>query len=100
MLELGPDAERLHRRLGEQAGKVAWRLYLLGDMAPVVADGARRAGLAPSSIISGGNHDQIATDILREAGPEDLVLVKGSRGMGMDRVATIIRDRSPFRKEA
>jgi UDP-N-acetylmuramoyl-tripeptide--D-alanyl-D-alanine ligase len=100
MLELGPESEQLHGRLGEQAGKVAWRLYLLGAMAPVVADGARRSGLASSAIIIGGNHDEIVTDILREAGPDDMVLVKGSRGMGMDRVATLIRDRSPSRKEA
>jgi UDP-N-acetylmuramoyl-tripeptide--D-alanyl-D-alanine ligase len=56
--------------------------------------------VATRSIIIGGNHDEIVTDILREAGPDDLVLVKGSRGMMMDRVATLIRDRSPSRKEA
>lgn len=100
MLELGPDAERLHRKLGEQAGKVAWRLYLIGDMAPVVAEGAHQAGLAPSAIIIGGTHEEIAAEILREARPDDLVLVKGSRGMGMDRVATLIRDQSHLRKEA
>jgi UDP-N-acetylmuramoyl-tripeptide--D-alanyl-D-alanine ligase len=100
MLELGPDAEQLHRRLGEQAGTIAWRLYLLGAMAPAVANGARRAGLASSAIVIGGNHDEIATDILREACPDDVVLVKGSRGMGMERVATLIRERSHFRKEA
>jgi UDP-N-acetylmuramoyl-tripeptide--D-alanyl-D-alanine ligase len=100
MLELGPESEQLHRKLGEQVGKIAWRLYLLGTMAPIIADGARHAGLASSAIVIGGNHDEIVTDILREAGPDDLVLVKGSRGMGMDRVATLIRDRSAFRKEA
>lgn len=100
MLELGPDSEHLHRILGKRAGAVAWRLYLIGGMAPVVAEGARAAGLAPSAIRVGGSHEEIADDILREAGPGDLVLVKGSRGMAMDRVATLIRERTPFRKEA
>lgn len=99
MLELGPDGEHLHRRLGEQAGKVASRLYLLGDMATVVADGARLAGLAPSAIVIGRNHEEIVTDILHLAAPDDLVLVKGSRGMGMDRLSTLIRNLSHFQKE-
>lgn len=99
MLELGPDAEQLHRRLGEQAGKVASRLYLLGGMATVVAEGARLAGLEPSAIVTRENHEEIAADILRQAGPDDLVLVKGSRGMGMDRLSTLIRNLSHFQKE-
>jgi len=100
MLELGSDAERLHDRLGEQAGNVVWRLYLLGEMASVVAAGARRVGLASGSISVGGTHEEIAADILREVEPGDVVLVKGSRGMQMDRVATIIRDRFTFEREA
>jgi len=100
MLELGPEAETLHRRLGEQAGKVARRLYLLGGMAPVVAAGARFAGLGQSAIVTGADQDGIVNDILREARPGDLVLVKGSRGMGMDRLAALLRDRAQIRKEA
>ena len=100
MLELGPDAEHLHRKLGEEAAKVVWRLYLLGGMAPVVADGARHAGLPSAALRVCGSHEEIAEQILREAEPGDLVLIKGSRGMGMDRVAILMRDRFPFRKEA
>jgi UDP-N-acetylmuramoyl-tripeptide--D-alanyl-D-alanine ligase len=100
MMELGADTELLHRQLGEQAGKVAWRLYLLGAMAPIVAAGALSAGLDQSAIIIGGTHDEIAADILGEADPGDLVLVKGSRGMGMDRVATLLRKKTSRRKEA
>ena len=99
MLELGPDSERLHRRLGELAGRVVWRLYLLGGMAPAVADGARRSGLDPAAIRVCGSHEEIAAAILREARPDDLVLVKGSRGMGMDTVASLIREQATSRKE-
>jgi UDP-N-acetylmuramoyl-tripeptide--D-alanyl-D-alanine ligase len=100
MLELGPEAETLHRLLGEQAGTVARRLYLLGGMAPAVAAGALLAGLDESAIVTGTDHDEIVSDILREARPGDLVLVKGSRGMGMDRLAALLRNRAQIRKEA
>ncbi len=100
MLELGPDSERLHFKIGELAGKVAGRVYLRGDMASVVAAGARRSGLDPAAIVVGMKHEEIAADILRLAEPDDLVLVKGSRGMAMDRVATLIRDAYHCRKEA
>ena len=99
MLELGPDTAELHRQVGEMAGKVAWRLYLMGEMTPHVADGARRGGIDPAEIIVGMSHGEIAADILRLSMPGDLVLVKGSRGMAMERVATLIRDEYNCRKE-
>jgi UDP-N-acetylmuramoyl-tripeptide--D-alanyl-D-alanine ligase len=100
MLELGPNAPELHRQVGALAGKVAWRLYLVGEMAPHLADGARRGGMNPAAISMGMSHEEIAADILRLAGPGDLVLVKGSRGMAMERVATLLRDEYHCRKEA
>jgi len=100
MLELGPDAARLHGQVGEVAGKVVRRLYLLGEMAPAVADGARRTGLSPTAIRIGMSHEEIAADILREAEPGDLALVKGSRGMAMDRVAALIREQFNSGREA
>ncbi len=100
MLELGPETEALHRRLGEQAGRIVQRLYLRGAMAPAVAEGARRAGLPASAIVIASEHDAIASAILHDAKTDDLLLVKGSRGAGMDRVAALIRDHSLLSKEA
>jgi UDP-N-acetylmuramoyl-tripeptide--D-alanyl-D-alanine ligase len=100
MLELGAESARLHGEIGELAGRVAWRLYLQGEMSSVVAAGARRGGLHPDAILAGMTHEEIAADILAQAGPGDLVLVKGSRGMQMERVAALIRERSDSRKEA
>ena len=100
MLELGPDAPELHRQVGELAWKVAWRLYLVGKMAPHVAHGARHGGMNPAAIVVGMSHEEIAADILRLAEPGDLVLVKGSRGLAMERVATHLRDEYHRTKEA
>jgi len=92
MLELGPEAARHHRSLGEQAARVATRLYLKGPLAPVVAEGAMHAGLPDSRVLVTESHEEIAADIIKESQPGDLVLVKGSRGMGMDRVAALLRE--------
>lgn len=92
MLELGQDAEELHRMLGRQAGKVASRLYLIGDMAPIVAESALREGLAPSAISIGMTHDEIAADVMQNVQSGDLLLVKGSRGMAMDRIVHAIKE--------
>ncbi len=100
MLELGPEAPELHRQVGEMAGKVSWRLYLVGKLAPHVADGARRGGMNPAAIVVGMSHEEIAADILRLAEPGDLVLVKGSRGMAMERVAIHLREEYHRTKEA
>ena len=100
MLELGPDTKSLHRMIGEEAAKVAWRLYLQGEMATMVADGAIAGGLDPTAISVGMSHEEIAADILRQAEVGDLVLVKGSRGMRMERVATLIKDQFNCEKKA
>ena len=46
MLEVGPEAEELHRALGREAGVRLAGVVALGDFAGAVADGARAAGLA------------------------------------------------------
>lgn len=91
MLELGGDEAELHRLAGIQAARVADRLYLYGNLTAHTAAGALTAGMAADCVICGMDHGEIAADIVRRVAPGDLVLVKGSRGMKMDRVADAVR---------
>ena len=93
MLELGGDEAQLHRQIGVQAAQVADRLYLIGDLTVTSAEGAREAGLAAEQVCSGMDHTAVAADIIERARPGDLVLVKGSRGMRMEKIAELIRQR-------
>jgi len=91
MLELGAGTEEAHRDLGRFAAGCVERLYLLGEMAGLVAEGARAAGCAQENILVAADHDEIARDLLAWMRPGDCVLVKGSRGMRMERVAQAVR---------
>jgi len=91
MLELGSDEVELHRLTGIQAAQVADRLYLIGTLTAHTAEGAREAGMAADQICNGSNHADVANDIIERVCPGDLVLVKGSRGMRMEKIAELIR---------
>ncbi|SJZ99404.1 UDP-N-acetylmuramoyl-tripeptide--D-alanyl-D-alanine ligase [Trichlorobacter thiogenes] len=91
MLELGKDELELHRQLGMQAASVADRLYLLGNLTKETASAAKEAGMGAEAIVSAASHEEIANDIIKQAGPGDLILVKGSRGMKMEKIAALLR---------
>lgn len=93
MLELGCDEKELHRRLGVLAARVADRLYLYGDLTACTADGALSAGMPESAVIRARTIGEISGDILARAANGDFVLVKGSRGMRMEKVAEDIRNK-------
>lgn len=91
MLELGGNEAELHRMIGVQAARVADRLYLYGSLSASSAEGAISAGMPETAVIRGLSHAEIASDILVNATDGDLVLLKGSRGMQMEKIADNIR---------
>lgn len=90
MLELGAAADRLHRQIGGHAGRAGIdRLFVAGSFAGSVADGAADAGMTAERIVCGGR-DEITERLMRELAPNDVILVKGSRGMAMETVVAAI----------
>jgi UDP-N-acetylmuramoyl-tripeptide--D-alanyl-D-alanine ligase len=88
MLELGEHAERLHRECGRAAYAADLDLLVAvgGAAARALADEARAAGLPSSQITVVTDKTAAVQEILKRARPGDLVLVKGSRGIGLDLV--------------
>lgn len=85
MLELGDEAPGAHRRVGAAAAGAADLLVVLGEYAGDVVDGAREAGMAVDRAMTVAGVDEAVRLVeARLAGA--LVLVKGSRGMELDRV--------------
>ena len=90
MLELGPDEERLHREMGARAAGSADAIVAVGDRGRWIADGARAAG-APTVLVATDADDAAA--ILERAlapGVGDLVLLKASRGIGLERAVELL----------
>ncbi|MEJ2282912.1 MAG: UDP-N-acetylmuramoyl-tripeptide--D-alanyl-D-alanine ligase [Desulfobacterales bacterium] len=86
MLELGARAPELHRQLGARAASMNIdRLYVSGEHAAAVADGARNEGLQPADAVA-GSREHILDDLKKYLQPGDWVLVKGSRGMAMEKI--------------
>ncbi|MBI3620952.1 MAG: UDP-N-acetylmuramoyl-tripeptide--D-alanyl-D-alanine ligase [Nitrospirae bacterium] len=92
MLELGPEAERWHEEIGRYAaGLPVSRLVTVGALAGRMADGAGAAGLAADAIRRCADVADARAVVRRwldagEIRPGDVVLVKGSRGMRMERL--------------
>ena len=89
MLELGEQAEAMHRQAGRDlAGKGIDLLVSVGTLGRYIAKGAAEGGLEAESYDSAdAARDQLAR--LLQAG--DAVLVKGSRGMAMEQLIEPIR---------
>lgn len=86
MLELGETSAALHCDIGRHAALTApRRLYLSGNFAGDIALGALEGGLDKDQIITGSLED-ITADLIDRADPRDCILVKGSRGMHMERI--------------
>ncbi len=81
MLELGDDHEDGHRRVGEAAAGIVDRLLVVGKGATGIARAARSAGLADVRQVA---DRASALDELRDIRPGDVVLLKASRGIGLD----------------
>jgi UDP-N-acetylmuramoyl-tripeptide--D-alanyl-D-alanine ligase len=87
MGELGAAADAAHREIGERAGSLALdALFVLGDSAELVAEGAREAGLDPERIHVAKDHDTLARALKGQLSKGDRVLFKGSRSAGMERI--------------
>jgi UDP-N-acetylmuramoyl-tripeptide--D-alanyl-D-alanine ligase len=85
MRELGPAAEPFHREIGEQAARLGLeRLITVGQLGRAIAEGAQ-AALGERAEWQPDN-DRAAERLLALLGPGDVVLVKGSRAMGMEAI--------------
>lgn len=88
MQELGDESANKHRQLGEQAVTRcgADLLIACGDYAPYVVAGARASGLPASRSLVCRTPEDTLPHLGQAILPGDVVLVKGSRALGMERI--------------
>jgi UDP-N-acetylmuramoyl-tripeptide--D-alanyl-D-alanine ligase len=90
MLELGPYERGGHEMVGLRAAQVASVLLTLGDRAHMIADAARRAGMRKNAIIEFDDFDPLMDWLKNNLTANDSVLIKGSHGLRMDRITSML----------
>lgn len=90
MLELGPEEERLHREIGARAAAVVDALVAVGERGRWIAEGARAAGLRRVSEAHDADEAVLTVERALSPGVGDLLLVKGSRGIELDRLVAAL----------
>jgi UDP-N-acetylmuramoyl-tripeptide--D-alanyl-D-alanine ligase len=90
MRELGDAHADGHREVGEAAGDVLDLLVVVdgapGGAAEGIAAGARAAGLAPDRVLVVADADEAVPTLRAHLAPGDVLLVKASRGIALERV--------------
>lgn len=100
MLELGPGSRKLHREAGLRAGsqRIDCIIGVQGDAAEI-ANGARQAGIPASNVHFFADSSAAAAFLANFVQAGDLLLVKGSRGVKMERIVEALRAKYPLADE-
>src|SRR6185503_7372334 len=94
MLELGERSDELHRELGREAAAAGVdSILLVGTHVEAAASGAREGGLGPDSLVHFRSTEEAARGAAELVQRGDVVLVKGSRGMALERVVAALKER-------
>jgi UDP-N-acetylmuramoyl-tripeptide--D-alanyl-D-alanine ligase len=94
MLELGPESPALHREVGAYlAERGVGYLIACGMLGRGFAEGAREAGMAPDRVREAPDAPAAAAILTTMLRAGDVILVKGSRGMRMERVIEALPER-------
>jgi len=85
MLELGAESSEAHRNIGALAAASADLLFCVGgEGAAEILEGARTAGMAPGRSFLAADTGEAAALLDSEMRAGDIILVKASRGVGLE----------------
>ena len=91
MLELGEQSDRYHREAGGLAAAAGFDLLIgVGDGGVIVVEAAQAAGLSAQSAHTFATSEEAAEAMPSLVRGGDLLLLKGSRGVGLERIATAL----------
>lgn len=92
MLELGDATASAHYEAGRRVAQLgAYRLLTMGEHAHQLVRGAIDSGMPSSQVEEVETHAEMAGKIRDDMGEGDLILLKGSRKMGLEKVVEELR---------
>ena len=87
MLELGAVAIEEHREIGRAAARLGVQVIIaVGALSLHMLDGAREAGMQNNRLFAAGSPAEAAALLTKHSQAGDVVLIKGSRGMKMEKI--------------
>jgi UDP-N-acetylmuramoyl-tripeptide--D-alanyl-D-alanine ligase len=87
MLELGDVAADAHREVGRTVAHLGVDVLItMGSLAIYINEGALEAGMPKDRVIAAGSHAEAAALLKERSKNGDAVLIKGSRGMKMEKI--------------
>lgn len=90
MLELGKTADQFHSELGEIVGQTDFDLiWFMGPSAASFERGIKNSGYTKKIIVSSTYEESLANKVRSMLNPQDIVVMKGSRGMQLERVMQV-----------
>lgn len=99
MLEIGKFTIQAHEAMGELAAPIVDMLVTVGPRAKFIAREARERGLAPEQVHEFGNALEAGKFLEDIVVPGDVVLVKGSQSMRMERAVEEIMAHPELKKD-
>ena len=90
MLELGRYEWQGHEMVGRRAAEIVDQLVTLGERGRMIAAAACRVGFSPDKVTELNDSEQAINYLMENLQSNDVVLVKGSRGMRMDRIVAAL----------
>ncbi|MDB5049280.1 MAG: murF [Fibrobacteres bacterium] len=95
MLELGPEGDKLHKEMGHYLVEMGVdELFTFGNSSRHINSGAREKGLPRSRAHHFSDFDLMTEELMRFLVSGDVVLVKASRGMKLERVFEFLKEKS------
>jgi UDP-N-acetylmuramoyl-tripeptide--D-alanyl-D-alanine ligase len=94
MLELGQYERQGHEMVGARAAQVADMLLTLGERAHIMANAARKSGMNPAKIMEFDELEPLKDWLGTHLTEGDVALVKGSRGLQMERIIAALEARA------
>jgi UDP-N-acetylmuramoyl-tripeptide--D-alanyl-D-alanine ligase len=85
MLELGKHTEEEHLVVGKNVSLMADKIILVGQRAKIIADGAIQNNFSKKDIVYFNEAVQAGDYLAKEIREGDLILVKGSQKMRMEK---------------
>jgi UDP-N-acetylmuramoyl-tripeptide--D-alanyl-D-alanine ligase len=91
MLELGIQEQEFHAKIGEQISKEKIdKVFTFGPLAEHIGIGARK-NLAIEDVLSFQDKQSLIEELKKQIEPNDLILVKASRGMRLEEVVQALQ---------